>query len=75
MSKVDINTGTFVVQEDDLVVHTVTFDAFLSHSGTFLSHLAFLYHNISRSSDSMLKKELKKEVLYKFISYDYIKII
>ena len=60
MSKVDINTGTFVVQEDDLVVHTVTFDAFLSHSGTFLSHLAFLYHDISRSSDSYAQKRIKE---------------
>ena len=60
MSKVDINTGTFVVQEDDLVVHTVTFDAFLSHLGTFLSHLAFLYHDISRSSDSYAQKRIKE---------------
>ena len=78
MSKVDINTGTFVVQEDDLVVHNVTFDAFLSHLGTFLSHLAFLYHDISRSSDSYFKKELKKEVLFIvhiFISNDSYNII
>ena len=76
MSKVDINTGTFVVQEDDLVVHTVTFDAFLSHLGNFLSHLAFLYHDISRSSILMLKKELKEEVLCSiFISNDSYNII
>ena len=70
MSKVDINTGTFVVQEDDLVVHTVTFDAFLSHLGTFLSHLAFYITTYQEALMLMLKKELKKEVIYKFISYD-----
>ena len=55
MSKVDINTGTFVVQEDDLVVHTVTFDA-------FLSHLALFYHDKS-CSDSQAQERINERSL------------
>ena len=75
MSKVDINTGTFTVQEDDLVVHTVTFDAFCRIWALFCHIWHFYITTYQEALILMLKKELKKEVLYIFISNYSSKII